>query len=199
MRWPRVARGEPADFGVFRVRRDRVRSPGTGREHGVVVLEAPHWVNVVALTDEGRAVLVRQFRHGTRETTLEIPGGAVDPDDRSPLAAAKRELREETGYVARRWTKLGVVEPNPAIQTNSCWTYLAEGARPAGEADPDEGEELEVVLVPARRLASLARSGVIRHALVIAAFWFLEARRAAGRSSRSRSSRRRSRPARRAR
>ncbi len=127
----------------------------------------------MALTVEGKAVLVRQFRHGTGETTLEIPGGAVDPSDRSPLAAAKRELREETGYVARRWSRLGVVDPNPAIQTNHCWTFLAEGARLAGDADPDPGEELEVVLVPVRGLASLARRGVIRHSLVIAAFFWL--------------------------
>ena len=106
-------------------------------------------MNVVALTEDGKAVLVKQFRHGTRETTLEIPGGAVDPGDRSPLAAARRELREETGYVARRWTRIGLVQPNPAFQTNACTTFLAEMCRRAGEPDPDEGEELEVVLVPA--------------------------------------------------
>jgi ADP-ribose pyrophosphatase len=155
------------------VRRDRARSPRTGREHDVTILETPNWVNVVALTPDGKAVLVRQFRHGTGRVTLEIPGGAVDPSDRSPLAAAKRELREETGYVARRWTRIGVVDPNPAIQTNSCWTFLAEGARLAGAPDPDPGEEIEVVLVPEDRLEFLARRGVIRHSLVIAAFYWL--------------------------
>jgi 8-oxo-dGTP pyrophosphatase MutT (NUDIX family) len=129
-------------------------------------------VNVVAVTDDRKVVFVRQFRHGTRETTLEIPGGAVDPEDRSPLAAAKRELREETGFIARRWRRLGVVEPNPAIQTNLTWTFLAEGAHLAGAADPDPGEELDVVLVPEKNLEALARKGVIRHALVIAAFYW---------------------------
>jgi ADP-ribose pyrophosphatase len=168
-----VERGTPVDFKVFRVRRDRARSPRSGRAHTVTVLEAPDWVNVIALTGDGKAVLVRQYRHGTRETTLEIPGGAVDPGDRSALAAAKRELREETGYVARRWRLLGVVTPNPAFQTNACSTFLAEGARPAGKADPDPGEELDVVLVPEKKLEDLARKGVIRHALVIAAFYWL--------------------------
>jgi len=172
-----VKRGTPVDFKVFRVRRDRARSPKTGKAHDVTVLEAPDWVNVVALTDDDEAVLVRQFRHGTEATTLEIPGGSVDPSDPSPRAAAKRELREETGYVARRWSLLGAVEPNPAIQSNSCWTFLAEGARLAGDADPDEGEELEVVLVPRSRLDSLVRAGKIRHSLVVAAFYWLEARR----------------------
>ena len=177
--WQRLRRGIPVDFRVFSVRRDRVRSPRTGRAHDVTVLEAPDWVNVVALTDRGRVVLVRQFRHGTEETTLEIPGGAVDASDRSPLAAAKRELREETGYAARRWTRIGVVDPNPAIQTNACTTYLAEEAYPAGDADPDAGEELEVVLVSPARLDALVRSGVIRHSLVIAAlhWWKIRGRR----------------------
>ncbi len=150
-------------------------------------------MNVVALTEDGKAVLVKQFRQGTRETTLEIPGGAVDPGDRSPLAAARRELREETGYAARRWTRIGLVEPNPAFQTNACTTFLAEGCRRAGEPDPDEGEELDVVLVPASSLDSLARRGVIRHALVIAAFYWLRNRRPGpprGRRPRRRESRR---------
>ena len=170
--WKSLSKGSPVDFRVFRVREDRVRSPRTGRDHRVVVLEAPNWVNVVAVTEDRKVVLVRQFRHGIESLTLEIPGGAVDPEDASPLAAAKRELREETGYVARRWRRLGVVDPNPAIQTNSCWTFLAEGAHLAGAADPDPGEELEVVLVPEKQLESLARRGVIRHALVIAAFYW---------------------------
>ncbi len=104
----------------------------------------------------------------------------MDASDRTPLAAAKRELREETGYVARRWRRLGVVEPNPAIQTNSCWTFLAQGARPVGEADPDPGEELDVVLVPRGRLDSLVRTGKIRHSLVVAAFYWLGRLRARG-------------------
>lgn len=171
-RWERLEKGSPADYRVFRVREDRVRSPRTGRDHRVVVLEAPNWVNVVAVTEDRKVVLVRQFRHGIESLTLEIPGGAVDPEDASPLAAAKRELREETGYVARRWKQLGVVDPNPAIQTNSCWTFLAEGAHLAGAADPDPGEELEVVFVPETSLEALARKGVIRHSLVIAAFYW---------------------------
>ncbi len=171
-RWERLEKGSPVDYRVFRIREDRVRSPRTGRDHRVVVLEAPNWVNVVAVTEEREVVLVRQFRHGIESVTLEIPGGAVDPEDASPLAAAKRELREETGYVARSWKALGLVEPNPAIQSNRCWTFLAEGARLAGEIDPDPGEELEVVLVPERSLESLAQRGVIRHALVIAAFYW---------------------------
>ena len=130
-------------------------------------------MNVIAVTEDGKVVLVRQYRHGTGEVTLEIPGGAVEKDDRSPLLAARRELLEETGFAAKRWRRLGVVHPNPAILSNACTTYLAEGARRVADPTPDAGEDLTVELVSLRALPGLVRSGAIRHSLVVAAFHFL--------------------------
>jgi 8-oxo-dGTP pyrophosphatase MutT (NUDIX family) len=150
-----------------------LRSPRTSLPHPFYVLDCPDWVNVIALTDRNEVVLVRQFRAGTRSVTLEIPGGGVEPHDRTPLLAARRELREETGHSARRWKRLGVVQPNPAILTNRCTTYLAGGCRPVGEIMPDAGEDLAVELVPLTRIPSLIRRGEITHSLVIAAFHFL--------------------------
>ena len=74
-----------------------------------------------------------------------------------PSSPIRRELREETGYAARSWKRLGVVQPNPAIQANRCSTYLARGCRPVGDLLPDEGEDLAVELVPLR--ASRTSSG----------------------------------------
>jgi len=130
-------------------------------------------VNVIALTDRNQVVLVRQFRAGTRSVTLEIPGGGVERTDGSALVAARRELREETGYAARSWKRLGVVQPNPAFQSNRCTTYLARGCRCVGDLIPDAGEDLAVELVPLSRIPGLIRSGRITHSLVIAAFHFL--------------------------
>lgn len=130
-------------------------------------------MNVIALTDRHQVVLVRQFRAGTRSVTLEIPGGGVETHDGSALVAARRELREETGCVARSWKRLGVVRPNPAFQVNRCTTYLARGCRLVGELMPDAGEDLVVELVPLPRIPGLIRSGRITHSLVIAAFHFL--------------------------
>lgn len=172
-RWPLLAREELADFKVFRVRRDTLRSPRTGEPHPFFVLECPDWVNVVALTPEGDALLVRQWRAGTDAETLEIPGGSTDPGDPSPQAAAERELLEETGYVAERWTLLGSVDPNPAIQGNACWTFLAEGCRRVAEIRPDAGEDLRVTRAPLASLPELVRTGKIRHSLVVAAFYWL--------------------------
>ena len=168
--WPLVRREVLGDFRVFRIRKDVSVSPVKGTEHAFFVLEGADWVNVVALTEAGEMLFVRQWRHGTEGETLEIPGGCVDPDDASPLAAAQRELREETGYVSGDWAELGWVSPNPAIQANRCFTFLARGCRKVGEPTPDGTEDLRVESFPEQAVPRLVRDGCIRHALVLAAF-----------------------------
>jgi len=171
--WPVISRETLGGFKVFSVRREMLRSPRTHLPHPFYVLDCPDWVNVIALTDRHEVVLVRQFRAGTRSVTLEIPGGGVESHDATALVAARRELREETGHAARSWRRLGVVQPNPAIQSNRCTTYLARGCRRVGDIDPDAGEDLAVELVPLGSIPGLIRRGEITHSLVIAAFHFL--------------------------
>ena len=155
------------------MRRDVSVSPAKGTEHAFYVLEGADWVNVVALTEGGEMLFVRQWRHGTGSETLEIPGGCVDPGDASPLAAARRELREETGFVSDDWAEIGWVSPNPAIQANRCFTFLARSCRKAGEPSPDGTEDLRVEMFPETEVPGLVRAGRIRHALVLAAFhWY---------------------------
>jgi 8-oxo-dGTP pyrophosphatase MutT (NUDIX family) len=119
-------------------------------------------------------VMVSQYRHGTGQVSLEIPGGAVDERDASPLDAAKRELREETGHEADEWFSLGTIHPNPAILDNACHLFLALGARKVGDLRLDEAEEVEVSLHPLGEVREMARVGKIRHALVVAAFHLLD-------------------------
>ena len=163
-----------ADCRVFRVQRVRRRSGRTGLAHDYYRIDAPTWVTVIALTPDDRVVLVRQERHGIGAQTLETPAGMVNEGE-DPAVAALRELREETGYSAPDVAPLGWVHPNPAIQGNRCFAFLARNAVVSGEPTPDEHEEIEVVTVPRESLPDRVRRGEITHAIDLAAFYLLDA------------------------
>lgn len=150
-----------ADYDVFRVQRRTYAS----LPKKIHTYSCPDWCNVVAETTTGEILFVWQYRFGTDALSLEIPGGVIDPGE-SPEEAARRELREETGYEAESFELLSVVEPNPALQDNKCFTYVARNARLVGATSFDEIEELEVVALPRADLAALLDSGQVTHALV---------------------------------
>ncbi len=172
--WVEVGRRELLVTRILRVEGRALLSPRTGATREFTIVDCRDWCNVVALTDDGDVVMVRQVRHGTGEVTLELPGGMIDPDDASPVHAAIRELREETGYVGRDARLIGTIAPNPAMQTNRCHTALVRCAVRAGDLAQDEGEDLHLVLVPYREIPERIARGEISHALVVVAFaWAL--------------------------
>lgn len=168
--WKRNKSTKIADCRVFSVREDECETEDGGKKSTFFVIENPDWVNVIALTPDNKVVLIEQFRHGTGETILEIPGGIIDAEDAEPLDAARRELLEETGYAAEKWISLGKSRPNPAIQNNTIYHFLALDAEPAADVKFDEHESVLTKLVDLSEIDRLIEAETIDHSLVLTAF-----------------------------
>lgn len=131
-------------------------------------LHSKDWVNILPITKDGQAVLIRQERIGTMSQILETPGGVVDPgEERDPTQTAMRELEEETGYTTSRIIYLGSMSPNPAILTNRIHYFFAPHCFLPQERKhfPDPQEKIEVVLAKAQDLEEMVRIGKIDHSL----------------------------------
>jgi 8-oxo-dGTP pyrophosphatase MutT (NUDIX family) len=168
--WERKASKEIADCRVFKVREDLCQRTSNGTEHSFFVVENPDWVNIIAVTEDKQVILIEQFRYGAEEITLEIPGGMVDSIE-EPIRAAKRELVEETGYTAREIIPLGKSRPNPAIQNNWIYHFLARNCEKNNDTAFDEHESIITKLVALEDIDRLIETGEITHSLVLAAFY----------------------------
>jgi ADP-ribose pyrophosphatase len=175
-RWVREGERTLVSTRVLDLKSVKYRHPVRGTEKEFVVIHAPDWVNVVAVTPEKRIVLVRQFRFGSDALSLEVPGGMIEAGE-DPVEAAVRELSEETGYGGGKATLLGSVRPNPAIQDNRCHFVLVDGAVPTAPMDWDDDEEIEVSTVAVAEVLAWARSGNISHSLSVAALMLYEGAR----------------------
>jgi ADP-ribose pyrophosphatase len=170
--WVETSRELVLKTNLFRLFRVGFRSRGSGKEGKFDVLETKDWVNVVPVTSAGNVLIVRQFRFGSGEDTLEFPAGTVDPGE-DPAHTAVRELAEETGAKGGLWTTLGTCRPNPAIQTNTCHHYAVEGLSPdLGPVKFDEHEEIALMQVPLGEIDGMISKGEISHALTIVS-WHL--------------------------
>jgi 8-oxo-dGTP pyrophosphatase MutT (NUDIX family) len=151
------------------LRADRLRNAEGQELAPWYVLDYPDWVAAVVLTPDDRLVLVRQWRHGARTWSLELPGGVIDSEDGDPIAAGQRETLEETGYAATSWRYLTAGWANPAIQTNRLHVVLGTGASLAQATAHEPGETIRVECRPvAEVLAGLGR-GLIGQSMHVGA------------------------------
>ena len=151
-------------------RRDHVKLP-TGTEiPEYYILEYPDWVNVIAITNKGKFVMIRQYRHGIRETRYELCAGVIDAGE-TPLEAAKRELYEETGFGGGEWSKFMTSCPNPSAMTNTNHTFLAIGVEQISTQHLESTEDISVHLLEKEEVVALLRDDLIRQSLMAAPLW----------------------------
>ncbi len=157
-----ISREKIYEGSVLTVVRDEIELPNGNRSHREFCLHIGA-VAIIPLLDDGRVIMERQYRYAHGRVFFEIPAGKLDTPDEDPLEAAKRELREETGATAERYTFLGEIDSTPALMNEKIRLYLAEGIT-FGERHLDYDEFLDVELVPLSTLVDMVTSGEIKDA-----------------------------------
>ena len=145
----------------FSVRKDTCEKPDGSIVTPYYVYEFPDWVNAVALTEDGKVIMERQYRHALGVTCYEIPGGCVDDTDPSLEFAIARELKEETGYTFSKFEYLGKTSANPSTNNNWMHMFLATGGKLTDKQTLDHNEEIEVHLLSIDELLDLVHKGEI--------------------------------------
>ena len=161
-KWEVVKSEAAAKLKLFNARFDYMKNPRNGKTEKMIILESNDSVNVVALTTEQQMIFVRQYRFGIGEETLELPGGIVDEPEPHDLAA-QRELREETGYAGDKWTYLGKVASNPVFMDSYIHHWVAIEVSLQFDQQLDDGEAVDLVLVPVEEVKQKLLSGFFQH------------------------------------
>ena len=154
----------------FTVRRERVELPTGAIVPEWYIFEFPDWVNVIAITKEGKFVMISQYRHALGRTNYELSAGCCEEGE-TPEESARRELLEETGYGGGVWHELMCLSPNPTNHTNHSYTFLAEGVVRMQEQHAEESEDIDIHLMSEEELRELLHAGEIIQALHAAPLW----------------------------
>ena len=141
---------------------DKVIRPG-GKEGIFGVVEMAHGSSVLAVDDNQNVILIKEYKYALRRETTEVVSGSIDGTE-TPLEAAKRELKEETGIIAREWHDLGHVDPFTTIAVAPNYMFLAKGLINHSAPHPDEGESVTKITVPYKDALQMVNDGRITHA-----------------------------------
>ncbi len=151
-------------------RRDKLLMPNGNINPEFYVLEYPSWVNIIAITDDDKFVMVRQYRHGLGVISTELCAGVVEEGE-TTLEAAKRELSEETGYTGGEWSLQCIISGNPSTSNNLSYCYLAKGVNLTEKQHLDATEDIEVLLMSRQELLDLMMADEMKQALMLAPLW----------------------------
>lgn len=134
------------------------------------ITEAPDWVNVIAITKEGKFIIEEQYRHGIQKVCFELCAGMVDEGE-TPMEAAKRELLEETGYSGDNWTSFGMSVPDASGSNIKCYHFLATGVERVQTPNPEKTEDIKIHLLTEQELKQIMLDGRIVEAVMLAPLW----------------------------
>ncbi|OLS13833.1 MAG: NUDIX hydrolase [Promethearchaeota archaeon CR_4] len=168
--WQKGKRELRGNYRVFKVYEQELSNPVTKRKYSAFLIDSQPWVNIVPLTPDLRVVMVKQYRFGLDSISLEVPGGLVEPGE-DPADAAKRELREETGFEGNI-IKIGEASPNPALHPFKCHMFLALEVKKMGVQSLEPNEIIDLQFVPLQDIPRLINTGEINHSLVMNAFYY---------------------------
>ena len=174
LEWQELESDIIADYGAFRIRRTRARSPRTNEARDFHVVDRNDCVQIVARAHDGRLIMVEQYRPGVRRVSLEFPAGVLEPGE-DPVAGALRELAEETGYRAQSGVVIGRADLDPAIETSGLHIVRVDGCTAEGDSHQDDGEAVAVRLVAEDELEGLIVKGELCHTAAIATWYFYRA------------------------
>ncbi len=156
----------------FKVRKEVCETPDGTIVDPYYIYDFPTWVGAVPVTNDGKIVMVRQYRHALGETCIEIPGGCVDDTDKNFEQAIARELLEETGYSFSSYEYLGKISPNPSTNSNLLHMFLAKGGKKIAEQQLDGNEEIDVLLISVDELKQLLKENKIIQAMHVSCIMY---------------------------
>lgn len=151
----------------FTVRKDTCEASNGKIISPYYVYEFPDWVTALALDEEGKVIMVRQYRHALGEVCIEIPGGCIDNSDENPQQAIARELKEETGYEFSYYEYLGRISANPSTNNNIMHMFLATGGRKTSAQSLDDNEEIIIERYSIDEVKDMLRKNEILQAMHI--------------------------------
>lgn len=173
-KWQTLSTLKSDDYRIFSIDTIERISPRNEVKQSFFTIKSNDWLNIIAITSNNEVVTIEQYRHGSNKVEIEIPGGIVDLKQEQPKIAALRELKEETGYSGSEAIEIGYVNPNPALFSNKCYTFLVPNATLIDKQNLEDTEDISVRLYSIKEIPELIKSGKIKHGLVIAAFYFYE-------------------------